>query len=116
MSPGDDIDVMLVGSDIDDLQQAADAIKAELQSYSGVYGISDSFLEGKEELQLGIKPAAEGLGLSLLDLGRQVRQAFYGEEAQRIQRGRRRHPGHGALSGRPATFDRQSGAHAYPHA
>ena len=30
----------------------------------------------------------QGLGLSQLDLGRQVRQAFYGEEAQRIQRGR----------------------------
>jgi multidrug efflux pump subunit AcrB len=28
------------------------------------------------------------LGLTLADLGRQVRQAFYGEEAQRIQRGR----------------------------
>ena len=39
-------------------------------------------------MKLGIKPAAEGLGLSLQDLGRQVRQAFYGEEAQRIQRGR----------------------------
>ena len=39
-------------------------------------------------MQLGIKPAAETLGLTLQDLGRQVRQAFYGEEAQRIQRGR----------------------------
>ena len=39
-------------------------------------------------MKLGIKPAAETLGLTLEDLGRQVRQAFYGEEAQRIQRGR----------------------------
>ena len=88
MSPGEDIDVMLVGADFDGLQAAADAIKHELGSFVGVYGISDSFLEGKEELQLGIKPAAETLGLSLADLGRQVRQAFYGEEAQRIQRDR----------------------------
>ena len=50
--------------------------------------ISDSFRAGKVEMQLGIKPAAETLGLTLQDLGRQVRQAFYGEEAQRIQRGR----------------------------
>ena len=35
-----------------------------------------------------IKPAATLLGLSQQDLARQVRQAFYGEEAQRIQRGR----------------------------
>ncbi len=88
MSPGQDIDVMLTGTNIDHLRSAADEIKNELRSYAGVYGISDSFLEGKEELKLGITPAAEALGLSLQDLGRQVRQAFYGEEAQRIQRGR----------------------------
>ena len=34
------------------------------------------------------KPEAELAGLTLADLGRQVRQAFYGEEVQRIQRGR----------------------------
>ena len=79
---------MLVGPDIDQLQAAAAEIKNELRTYAGVCAVSDSFLEGKEEIQLGIKPAAETLGLSLADLGRQVRQAFYGEEAQRIQRGR----------------------------
>ena len=35
-----------------------------------------------------IKPEAEALGLTMSSLGRQVRQAFYGEEAQRIQRGK----------------------------
>ena len=39
-------------------------------------------------MKLGIKPAAEALGLTLQNLGRQVRQAFHGEEAQRIRRGR----------------------------
>ncbi|MDH3819963.1 MAG: efflux RND transporter permease subunit, partial [Gammaproteobacteria bacterium] len=34
------------------------------------------------------KPEAEALGLTMASLGRQVRQAFYGEEAQRIQRGK----------------------------
>ena len=88
MSPGEDIDVMLMGSDIEELRSAANAVKTALRNYSGVHGLSDSFLEGKEEMKLGIKPAAQTLGLSLQDLGRQVRQAFYGEEAQRIQRGR----------------------------
>ena len=50
--------------------------------------VSDNFREGKQEVRLRIKPAAEALGLTMADLGRQVRQAFYGEEAQRIQRGR----------------------------
>ena len=39
-------------------------------------------------MKLGIRPAAETAGLTLQSLGRQVRQAFYGEVAQRIQRGR----------------------------
>ncbi|MFP8880441.1 MAG: efflux RND transporter permease subunit, partial [Myxococcota bacterium] len=48
----------------------------------------DSFRSGKRELELDILPSGEVLGLSLRDLARQVRQAFYGEEIQRIQRGR----------------------------
>ena len=88
MSFGEDVDVQLAGPDIDQLRAAAEEIKRRLAAYAGVYGISDSFRAGKIEMQLGIKPAAETLGLTLQDLGRQVRQAFYGEEAQRIQRGR----------------------------
>ena len=38
-------------------------------------------------MKLGIKPAAEAVGLTLQNRGRQVRQAFYGEEAQRVQWG-----------------------------
>ena len=88
MGPGDDVDVQLAGPDIDDLRAAADDVKRRLAEYAGVYEISDSFRAGKDEIKLGIKPAAQTLGLTLQDLGRQVRQAFYGEEAQRIQRGR----------------------------
>ena len=87
-SAGDPIYVQLTGTDIDQLRGAAVELKERLAQYAGVYDITDSFREGKQELKLGIKPAAETLGLSLQDMARQVRQAFYGEEAQRIQRGR----------------------------
>jgi multidrug efflux pump subunit AcrB len=53
-----------------------------------VFDIADNFEDGKEEIKLRIKPAAELLGLALDDLARQVREAFYGFEIQRIQRGR----------------------------
>ncbi|MBM63041.1 MAG: hypothetical protein CL484_08850 [Acidobacteria bacterium] len=88
MGPGEDIDVQLAGPDLDELQTLAADLKGHLAGYPGVYDISDSFRPGKAEMKLGIKPAAEILGLTLEDLGRQVRQAFYGEEAQRIQRAR----------------------------
>ena len=88
MGPGEDVDIMLIGPSIDRLRAAADDVKTRLAAYPGVHSITDSFRAGKQEMQLDIKPAAETLGLTLQDLGRQVRQAFYGEEAQRIQRGR----------------------------
>ena len=88
MNPGEDVDVQLAGPDTVRLRAAADEVKQRLAEYAGVYDVSDSFRAGKEEMKLGIKPDAETLGLTLQDLGRQVRQAFYGEEAQRIQRGR----------------------------
>ena len=52
----------------------------------GVFDIEDSFQQGKKEMQLKLKPAAASLGLTLNDLARQVRHAFYGAEALRIQR------------------------------
>ena len=85
---GADIDVQLTGPDLDELRTVAAELRGRLGEYTGVYEIADSFREGKQEIKLGIKPEAEVLGLTLADLGRQVRQAFYGEEAQRIQRAR----------------------------
>jgi multidrug efflux pump subunit AcrB len=87
-SPGEPINVQLTGLNIDNLQAAAERLKRELPKYAGVFDIADSYRVGKQEIKLKIKPAAETFGLTQSDLARQVRQAFYGEEAQRIQRGR----------------------------
>jgi multidrug efflux pump subunit AcrB len=86
--PGEPINVQLMGLSIDNLQAAAERLKAHLAEYQGVFEITDSFRAGKQEVKLSLKPAAEMFGITLADLARQVRQAFYGEEAQRIQRGR----------------------------
>jgi len=87
-SSGNAIDVQLTGPNIAQLRMAAEELKKRLSDYEGVIDIADSYRAGKQELKLAIKPGAEALGLTLSDLARQVRQAFYGEEAQRIQRGR----------------------------
>ena len=78
----------LAGGDIAQLAALAEEIKARLRQYPGVFDVGDSFEAGKQELQLAIKPEAELLDLSATALARQVRQAFFGEQAQRIQRGR----------------------------
>ena len=87
-SVGNDIDIQLEGDNVEELRQIATSLREKLAEYPGVIDITDSFRSGKQELKLSILPSGEALGLSLGDLARQVRQAFYGEEAQRIQRGR----------------------------
>ncbi len=87
-SPGEAFNLQLAGTSMERLNKVADKVKARLAQYDGVFDIADSFRAGKQELKLNLKPEAEALGVDQQMLARQVRQAFYGEEAQRIQRGR----------------------------
>jgi multidrug efflux pump subunit AcrB len=87
-STGEDVNVQLTGRSIEQLRAVAGRVKERLAMYPNVHEIADSFRAGKRQMELDIKPEAEILGLTLSDLARQVRQAFYGEEAQRIVRGR----------------------------
>ena len=85
-SAGKSVEFHLSSADNDLLLMAVDDLKRELNSYPGVTDVADSFLQGKKELQLKLKPAARSLGLTLSDLAQQVRHAFYGCEALRLQR------------------------------
>jgi multidrug efflux pump subunit AcrB len=53
-----------------------------------VRDIRDSFNSGGRELNISVTPEGEALGLGDVELARQVRQAFFGAEVQRVQRGR----------------------------
>jgi multidrug efflux pump subunit AcrB len=86
-SAGEPIEFRLQGADIENLRSAAEELKYKLSSYPGVFDIADTFRSGKQEIQLNLLPEARNLGLTLNDLASQVRNAFYGVEAQRIQRG-----------------------------
>jgi multidrug efflux pump subunit AcrB len=85
-SAGNPVEVHLSLGDHEMLISAAEELKEKLKQYPGVFDVSDSFLPGKDELQLKLKLAARSLGLTLDDLARQVRHAFYGAEALRLQR------------------------------
>ncbi len=85
---GPPLSFRLSGGDLEVLQNAAGELETKLAEYEGVFDIENSFDTGGQEIKLAIKPEAEALGLTITSLGRQVRQAFYGEEAQRIQRGK----------------------------
>ncbi len=85
---GAPIDIQLSGRDLKQLEAASQEIRAKLATYQGLYDIRDNYSSGKREIKLQLKPGASALGLRQEDLGSQVRAAFYGIEAQRIQRGR----------------------------
>ena len=86
-SAGDPINYQLSGRSVEQLAKAAAEMRAELARYTGVHDISDSFRAGKQEISLSLLPQARHLGITQNDFARQVRAAFYGVQAQRIQRG-----------------------------
>ncbi len=85
---GNAIDLELVGDNFADLKAATEIAKDALSSFTGVIDLTDSDIEGKRELKLALLPAGKTLGLRLSDIARQVRQGFYGDEIQRLQRGK----------------------------
>lgn len=82
------IDVELSGSDLEVMRSAAEEIKLALLNYEGVSDIRDTFDAGGPELDIQLTAEGRALGLTQLELARQVRQAFFGAEIQRVQRGR----------------------------
>jgi len=84
---GSPIDIQLSHPNDDTLETIAATIAETLKNYAGVVEIDDGIERGKEQFSLTLKPAARSLGVTSLDLARQVRHAFYGVEARRQQRG-----------------------------
>jgi len=85
---GADIEFELAHENQDELIAAADALKAKIGEIPGVDQIEDSFDLGKRQFVFSLTPAGEAAGLQPADIANQIRQAFFGEEVQRIQRGR----------------------------
>ena len=83
-----DLEFDLGAADPTLLPKAAADFKRTLVSYTGVYDVIDSSEPGQPEVRLTLKPEAERLGLRLEDLSDQVRHAYFGDEVERLQRGR----------------------------
>lgn len=83
---GADLNFEFYSSNIDDLRAISKDLKEKLANYDGVSDINDTFSGGSDEIQLQLKPQADVLGITLQQLGQQVRYGFYGAEVQRIQR------------------------------
>ena len=84
---GPDIAFDLKHKDFDELRAASQDLEDAMRRYAGLYDFRNGASDTADEFHLDILPEAESLGLTRYDLGSQVRHAFYGAEAQRVQRG-----------------------------
>ncbi len=81
-----DVTYLLQHRDPAMLKAASRDLQAQLRSYEGTFFIRDSQRGETDEMILNLRPGAEKLGITLADVSRQVRQAYYGEEVQRLPR------------------------------
>tara|TARA_R110002073_G_scaffold154287_5_gene309354 strand:- start:7957 stop:11133 length:3177 start_codon:yes stop_codon:yes gene_type:complete len=83
----EDLNIELRGPSSPEKRAVARQIKAMLEGYGELKGQFANVTEGQDELEISLKPRAAELGLTQSTLASQIRQAFFGEEAQRLQRG-----------------------------
>ena len=72
--------------DLERLRAASAMVKAQLATYSTLYDVGDNLSSAAEEIKITMKPGAESLGITLADVSNQIRQAYFGEQAQRLAR------------------------------
>jgi len=85
--PGQDVDVRLTGASSERLKQAGQEIALALGQFSGVSAVEDDMPYGQEQLIYKIKGQGEVLGLTVNNVGRQLRAAFDGQLVQIFQDG-----------------------------
>jgi multidrug efflux pump subunit AcrB len=83
-----DVEFELAHQDSNVLEEAVASLKVNFESMGGVYEIQDSNSIGKRQFDINLTPVGEAAGLTPTDIARQLRRNFFGEEVQRIQRGR----------------------------
>lgn len=83
----DDISVDLSHSDLEVLAQASQQFLERMKTFTATRDVNDSYNKGKLQYDFTLKPEGEMLGLTAADIGRQVRDAFYGAVALRQLRG-----------------------------
>ncbi len=85
---GDPVSISLLGKDLEELQSAKMMLMEQLGTIEDLKDITDNNAIGKREVQLELKPKAYFLGLNHADISNQVRQGFFGGQAQRLQIGK----------------------------
>jgi multidrug efflux pump subunit AcrB len=82
------LNIELSHRDLAVLEAASTDLAAALAYFPNVKDIEDGFQPGKQQVDFKIRPEGRRLGLRAQEVAKQVRNAFYGAEVLRQQRGR----------------------------
>ena len=85
---GSPVHAVLSHSDPERLGAVADSVVDGLRTVAGVFDVRSDHAPGVGQIQLELRPEARTLGLTVEDMAQQVRAAFFGVEAVRLQRER----------------------------
>ena len=83
-----DLELRIFGKDVVELDQAGEWLKQQLAAIDGMHSIQDNLALGRPELEVVPNQYANFFGVDLRLIATQLRRAFYGQEVQRIPRGR----------------------------
>jgi multidrug efflux pump subunit AcrB len=83
---GPDLSFGVQADDLEDLRLATVDLQNYLRTLPGAFDVRNNLQSATPELRIALKPGAERFGITLAEVSRQVRQAFYGEEVQRLPR------------------------------
>ncbi len=81
---GTPFSLAMFGNNLEDLMAAKEEARSSIAQISSLKDLKDNTASGQRELQLQLRPKAYFLGFSQADITNQIRQAFFGEEAQRL--------------------------------
>ena len=84
---GSPVSVSLLGNNLEELEAAKEELKQELENNSLLKDVTDNDPQGIKEINVQLKDNAYALGLDLGEVMRQIRNGFFGAQAQRFQRG-----------------------------
>lgn len=87
--PGRGVDIRLMGGTPDTLKQAALDLADELRRFPGVGAVEDDMPWGQEQIIYRLRPEGRALGLTVEEVGRQLRAAYDGLLVQIFQEGGR---------------------------
>lgn len=85
-APDIQLELSISSNRLEQQRSAVAEVRKVLAAYPGVTNVRSTLDTGRQEIEIRLKPYAQTVGITTVDVAQQLRQAFYGEEVQRIPR------------------------------